>query len=67
MGCAMPEAEQGMNVARARPSRRAPRRDFGDDHQPLLLVGLQSIAIAADRIRAGGADVIVAGGPRRCR
>ncbi|MBA2645847.1 MAG: acetyl-CoA C-acyltransferase [Pyrinomonadaceae bacterium] len=63
MGCAMPEAEQGMNVARA----AAIRAGLPVDTSAMTInrfcsSGLQSIAIAADRIRTGGADVIVAGG-----
>src|SRR3712207_4427944 len=63
MGCAMPEAEQGMNVARV----AAIRAGLPVDTSAMTInrfcsSGLQSIAIAADRIRAGGADVIVAGG-----
>ncbi|HJR07772.1 MAG TPA: acetyl-CoA C-acyltransferase [Pyrinomonadaceae bacterium] len=63
MGCAMPEAEQGMNVARA----AAIRAGLPVDTSAMTInrfcsSGLQSIAIAADRIRTGAADVIVAGG-----
>jgi len=63
MGCAMPEAEQGMNVARA----AAIRAGLPVDTSAMTInrfcsSGLQSIAIAADRIRTGGADVIIAGG-----
>ncbi|MDQ3649423.1 MAG: acetyl-CoA C-acyltransferase [Acidobacteriota bacterium] len=63
MGCAMPEAEQGMNVARA----AAIRAGLPVDTSAMTInrfcsSGLQSIAIAADRIRTGGAEVIVAGG-----
>jgi acetyl-CoA acyltransferase len=63
MGCAMPEAEQGMNVARA----AAIRAGLPVDTSAMTInrfcsSGLQSIAIAADRIRTGSAEVIVAGG-----
>ncbi|HMF58088.1 MAG TPA: acetyl-CoA C-acyltransferase [Pyrinomonadaceae bacterium] len=63
MGCAMPEAEQGMNVARA----AAIRAGLPVDTSAMTInrfcsSGLQSIAIAADRIRSGGMDVAVAGG-----
>ena len=63
IGCAMPEAEQGMNVAR-----------IGlllaglPDHVPGVTVnrfcssGLQSVAYAANRIRLGEADLMLAGG-----
>ena len=63
MGCAMPEAEQGMNVARAAAIRAGlPVETSAMTINRFCSSGLQSIAIAADRIRAGGADVIVAGG-----
>ncbi len=63
MGCAMPEAEQGMNVARAAAIRAGlPVETSAMTVNRFCSSGLQSIAIAADRIRAGGADVIVAGG-----
>jgi acetyl-CoA acyltransferase len=63
MGCAMPEAEQGMNVARAAAIRAGlPVETSAMTINRFCSSGLQSIAIASDRIRAGGADVIVAGG-----
>src|SRR5687767_8005943 len=63
MGCAMPEAEQGMNVARAAAIRAGlPVETSAMTINRFCSSGLQSIAIAADRIRSGGADVIVAGG-----
>ena len=46
MGCAMPEAEQGMNVARGCDSRRLAGRDQRDDDQSFCSSGLQSIAMA---------------------
>lgn len=63
MGCAMPEAEQGMNIA----------RNIGalaglPDSTPAITInrfcssGLQSIAYAAERIMLGHAKAIVAGG-----
>ena len=63
MGCAMPEAEQGMNIA----------RNIGalaglPDTTPAVTVnrfcssGLQSIAYAAERIMVGHAEAIIAGG-----
>jgi acetyl-CoA acyltransferase len=63
IGCAMPEAEQGMNVAR-----------IGSllagipDSVPAMTVnrfcssGVQAVATAADRIRMGDADLMLAGG-----
>ncbi|HEY0078880.1 MAG TPA: acetyl-CoA C-acyltransferase [Pyrinomonadaceae bacterium] len=63
MGCAMPEAEQGMNVARASAIRAGlPVETSAMTINRFCSSGLQSIAIAADRIRTGSADVIVAGG-----
>src|ERR687883_737235 len=63
MGCAMPEAEAGMNVARAAAIRAGlPVETSAMTINRFCSSGLQAIAIAADRIRAGGADVVVAGG-----
>lgn len=63
MGCAMPEAEQGMNIA----------RNIGalaglPDTTPAVTVnrfcssGLQSIAYAAEKIMVGSAEAVIAGG-----
>ncbi|MBA2732482.1 MAG: acetyl-CoA C-acyltransferase, partial [Acidobacteria bacterium] len=63
MGCAMPEAEQGMNVARSAAIRAGlPVETSAMTINRFCSSGLQSIAIAADKIRTGGAEVIVAGG-----
>ncbi len=63
LGCAMPEAEQGMNVARVASFRAGlPNSASAMTVNRYCASGLQSIAIAADRIRGGSADVIVAGG-----
>jgi acetyl-CoA acyltransferase len=63
MGCAMPEAEQGMNTARAAAIRAGlPVETSAMTINRFCSSGLQSIAIAADKIRTGGAEVIVAGG-----
>ena len=63
MGCAMPEAEQGMNVARAAAIRAGlPVETSAMTINRFCSSGLQSIAMAADRIRSGGAETIVAGG-----
>jgi acetyl-CoA acyltransferase len=63
LGCAMPEAEQGMNVARVASFRAGlPISCAGMTVNRYCASGLQSIALAAERIRGGGADVIVAGG-----
>src|SRR5205807_8079568 len=63
LGCAMPEAEQGMNVARIASLRAGlPVETAAMTINRFCSSGLQSIAMAAERIAAGGAEVIVAGG-----
>jgi acetyl-CoA acyltransferase len=63
IGCAMPEGEQGMNVARIAALRAGlPIESAAFTVNRFCASGLQSIALAGDRIRAGGADVIIAGG-----
>jgi len=63
LGCAMPEAEQGMNVARIAALRAGlPIEVSAITINRFCSSGLQAIAFAAERIMAGGADVIVAGG-----
>src|SRR6202007_1952470 len=63
MGCAMPEAEQGMNVARIASLRAGlPVEVSALTINRFCSSGLQSIAMAAERIMSGGADTIVAGG-----
>ncbi len=63
MGCAFPEAEQGMNVARtAAIGAGLPVEVSAMTVNRYCSSGLQTIAIAADRIKTGGADIIVAGG-----
>ena len=63
MGCAMPEAEQGMNVARAAAIRAGlPVSSSAMTINRFCSSGLQSIAIAADRIKTGSAEVAIAGG-----
>ena len=63
IGCAMPEAEQGMNVARVAALRAGmPIESAAMTINRYCASGLQSIALAVERIRGGGADVIVAGG-----
>ena len=63
LGCAMPEAEQGLNVA-----RMAAALAGLPDEVPAMTInrfcssGLQSIAIVGDRIAAGAMDCAVAGG-----
>jgi acetyl-CoA acyltransferase len=63
LGCAMPEAEQGNNVARtASLLAGVPIEASAMTINRFCSSGLQSIAMAAERIMAGGAEVIVAGG-----
>jgi len=63
LGCAMPEAEQGMNVARIASLRAGlPVEVSALTINRFCSSGLQAIAMAAERIGAGGAEAIVAGG-----
>jgi acetyl-CoA acyltransferase len=63
LGCAMPEAEQGMNVARIASLRAGlPVEVSALTINRFCSSGLQAIAMAAERIMAGGAEVIIAGG-----
>ncbi|MFB5190405.1 acetyl-CoA C-acetyltransferase [Alicyclobacillus fastidiosus] len=63
IGCAMPEAEQGMNVARIIALRAGlPTSVPGMTINRFCSSGLQSIAIAANQIMTGMADVVIAGG-----
>ncbi len=63
LGCAMPEAEQGMNVARTAALRAGlPVETSALTINRFCSSGLQAIAMAAERIMLGHADVIVAGG-----
>ena len=63
LGCAMPEAEQGMNVARIAALRAGlPVEVSALTVNRFCSSGLQAIAMAAERILSGGAEVIVAGG-----
>src|SRR5580765_3186687 len=63
LGCAMPEGEAGSNMA-----RQSSLRAGLPDSVPAMTInrycssGLQAIALAAERIRAGGADIVIAGG-----
>ena len=63
LGCAMPEAESGMNMAR-QAALRAGLPDIvpGVTINRFCSSGLQAIAMAAERIRSGGAQMILAGG-----
>ena len=63
LGCAMPEAEQGMNVARNAALRAGlPVEISAMTINRFCSSGLQSIAMAAERIIAGHGEVILAGG-----
>jgi acetyl-CoA acyltransferase len=63
LGCAMPEAEQGLNVARIASLRAGlPVEASAVTINRFCASGLQAIAFAADRIRAGSAGAIIAGG-----
>src|ERR1700704_6306031 len=63
LGCAMPEGEAGSNMA-----RQSALRAGLPDSVPAMTInrfcssGLQAIALAAERIRSGGADILIAGG-----
>ncbi|KJV28104.1 acetyl-CoA C-acyltransferase [Luteibacter yeojuensis] len=63
IGCAMPEAEQGMNVARIGVLLAGlPEQVPGVTINRFCSSGVQAIAMAADRIRLGEADLMLAGG-----
>jgi acetyl-CoA acyltransferase len=63
LGCAMPEAEQGMNVARIASLRAGiPVSASAVTVNRFCSSGLQAIAYAAERIMSGGASTVVAGG-----
>jgi acetyl-CoA acyltransferase len=63
LGCAMPEAEQGMNVARIASLRAGlPVTAAAVTVNRFCASGLQAIAMADDSVRAGRCDVAIAGG-----
>ncbi len=63
LGCAFPEAEQGMNVGRVAAMKAGlPAEVPGQTVNRFCSSGLQSIALAAERVMLGLADCIVAGG-----
>ena len=64
IGCAMPEAEQGLNVARIASLRAGvPVSASAETVNRFCSSGLQAIATAAERIMLGFSNTIVAGGP----
>ena len=63
MGCAMPEGEQGLNVARIAAQRAGlPDEVPGQTVNRFCASGLQTIALAAQQIMTGMAQVVIAGG-----
>jgi acetyl-CoA acyltransferase len=63
LGCAMPEAEQGLNVARIASLRAGvPVTASAVTVNRFCSSGLQAIAYGAERIIAGGANAVIAGG-----
>ena len=63
LGCAMPEGEQGMNIARIASLRAGlPVECSAITVNRFCSSGLQAIAMAADRVMLGNAEVVVAGG-----
>jgi acetyl-CoA acyltransferase len=63
VGCAMPEAEQGMNIARIGALLAGlPNAIAAQTINRFCSSGLQAISLGADRIRLGEADLVLAGG-----
>lgn len=63
IGCAMPEGEQGMNVARIGVLLAGlPDTIAAQTVNRFCSSGLQAVALAADQIRLGNADLVLAGG-----
>lgn len=63
IGCAMPEGEQGMNVARIGVLLAGlPNTVAAQTINRFCSSGLQAVALAADQIRLGNADLMLAGG-----
>jgi acetyl-CoA acyltransferase len=63
LGCAMPEGEQGNNVARSIALYAGlPHTVPGITVNRFCSSGLQTVSMAAERVMVGGADVVIAGG-----
>src|SRR5688572_13949489 len=63
LGCAMPEAEQGLNVARIASLRAGiPVSASAVTINRFCSSGLQAIVFASERVMCGSADVVIAGG-----
>ncbi len=63
IGCAMPEGEQGMNVARIGALLAGlPNTMAAQTINRFCSSGLQAVALAADQVRLGNADLVLAGG-----
>ena len=63
LGCALPEGEQGLNIARIAAIRAGlPTNVPGFTVNRFCSSGLQAVAIAAERVMVGGADIVIAGG-----
>ncbi len=63
LGCAFPEAEQGVNIGRTIALKaELPATVAGETVNRFCASGLEAIAIACERIMCGFADVIIAGG-----
>lgn len=63
LGCATPEGESGMNVARVSALRAGlPQSTPGATVNRFCASGLEAVAIACERIRSGNAEVMIAGG-----
>ena len=68
VGCSFPEAEQGFNIARqAVLLAGLPKTIGGVTVNRYCASGITAIAMAADRIRVGQAEVMIAGASNRCR
>ena len=63
LGCAYPEAQQGRNIARMAALRAGlPDSAAGATVNRLCASGLEAVAIASQRITAGWAEILIAGG-----